>query len=296
LNASTQLPTLVGFSSGNLVSAAAPQRWMAQPFTLANNELITEIGVNGFDPADALQNSLIGFDTLKYTIWKRNPGNPAPVAADVLFSGSVATAAINPGVIDPRGYFANLMLFKIPVNLNLTAGNYWLTVYGDAPNTMGTGDANFAWFANAQLNTTLTPPNTPIVISDATGVFMWRSVSFPAPGFIRYTTTAFLPDPAPTAGVIPQDPQYFYSASFYLGRFCSPNCDNSTTAPCLNVNDFICFNNDYNAALTLTEPEQIASYANYDRSTTTPVLNVNDFIAFNNGFAAGCTAPCAAHP
>ena len=50
LNASTQLPTLVGFSSGNLVSAAAPQRWMAQPFTLASNELITEIGVNGSTP------------------------------------------------------------------------------------------------------------------------------------------------------------------------------------------------------------------------------------------------------
>ena len=295
LNVATQLPTLVGFSSGNLVSAAAPQRWMAQPFTFASQTQITEIGVNGFDPADVGQTSLLGYDNLKWIIWTRLPGNPAPLDGQQLHTGTVTTASVNPGQPDPRGYFSNQMLFKIPVNLTLPAGNYWLTVYGSDPNASGTGDANFAWFSNAQLNTQLVPPNTPIPISDPQGVFVWRSVSFPAPGFQRYTAapTAFVPDPAPTAGPNPQDPQYFYSASFYLAQACRVNCDNSTIAPCLNVNDFVCFLNEFNAALTLPAAEQQFSYANIDRSSTDPFLNVNDFISFNNQYASGCALPCA---
>ena len=65
------------------------------------------------------------------------------------------------------------------------------------------------------------------------------------------------------------------------GTGCYANCDNSTTAPCLNVNDFICFNNAFAAALP---------YANCDASTISPVLNVNDFICFNNAFASQCGA------
>jgi hypothetical protein len=60
---------------------------------------------------------------------------------------------------------------------------------------------------------------------------------------------------------------------------CYANCDNSTTAPILNVNDFICFLNRFAAG---------AAYANCDLSTTAPTLNVNDFICFLNKFAAGC--------
>jgi hypothetical protein len=60
---------------------------------------------------------------------------------------------------------------------------------------------------------------------------------------------------------------------------CYANCDNSTAAPILNVNDFICFGNLFAAG----DPR-----ANCDGSTAAPVLNVNDFICFNNKFAAGC--------
>ena len=59
---------------------------------------------------------------------------------------------------------------------------------------------------------------------------------------------------------------------------CYANCDASTTAPVLNVNDFICFQNRYAAG---------NSYANCDLSTIPPVLNVNDFTCFLNRFAAG---------
>ncbi len=60
---------------------------------------------------------------------------------------------------------------------------------------------------------------------------------------------------------------------------CYANCDNSNTAPVLNVNDFACFLNAYAAG---------SPYANCDNSTTPPVLNVLDFACFLNTFAAGC--------
>ena len=63
------------------------------------------------------------------------------------------------------------------------------------------------------------------------------------------------------------------------GAVCYPNCDNSTTPPILNVNDFICFQSKFAAGDT---------YANCDNSTAPPILNVNDFICFQTKFAAGC--------
>ena len=60
---------------------------------------------------------------------------------------------------------------------------------------------------------------------------------------------------------------------------CYANCDNSTIAPILNVQDFACFLNAFAAG----DP-----YANCDRSTTPPALNVQDFSCFLNKFAAGC--------
>jgi hypothetical protein len=61
---------------------------------------------------------------------------------------------------------------------------------------------------------------------------------------------------------------------------CYANCDGSTSAPVLNINDFVCFLNAYAGG---------ESRANCDGSTTVPVLNVLDFVCFLNRFAAGCT-------
>ncbi|MBL9031910.1 MAG: hypothetical protein JNM80_09410 [Phycisphaerae bacterium] len=63
---------------------------------------------------------------------------------------------------------------------------------------------------------------------------------------------------------------------------CYANCDGSTILPFLNINDFICFQNQFAAG---------DSRANCDNSTIPPVLNVNDFTCFLNIFAAGCSAP-----
>jgi hypothetical protein len=60
---------------------------------------------------------------------------------------------------------------------------------------------------------------------------------------------------------------------------CYANCDGSSAAPVLNVNDFTCFLNRFAAG---------ESYANCDASTVAPVLNVNDFTCFLNKYAAGC--------
>jgi hypothetical protein len=63
------------------------------------------------------------------------------------------------------------------------------------------------------------------------------------------------------------------------GPACYVNCDGSTGAGFLNVNDFVCFSQRFAAG----EP-----YAdcNHDQ-----VLNVNDFVCFQQAFAAGCSAP-----
>jgi hypothetical protein len=61
---------------------------------------------------------------------------------------------------------------------------------------------------------------------------------------------------------------------------CYANCDSSTTAPILNIQDFSCFLNRFASGDT---------YANCDGSTVAPVLNVQDFSCFINRFNAGCS-------
>ncbi len=63
------------------------------------------------------------------------------------------------------------------------------------------------------------------------------------------------------------------------GPSCYANCDGSTAAPLLNINDFACF---------LQKFVENAPYANCDGSTSPPVLNVNDFQCFLSAFVAGC--------
>jgi hypothetical protein len=60
---------------------------------------------------------------------------------------------------------------------------------------------------------------------------------------------------------------------------CYANCDGSTAAPVLNVNDFVCFLNRFGSGNTA---------ANCDGSTIEPVLNVNDFTCFLNVYSVGC--------
>jgi hypothetical protein len=283
--------TNLGFSSGNLTaSAGMPQRWTAQGFTLSGNSTITTVGVSGFDGVFGGWGPVF-FDEWRVVIYSRTGSNlpGAVVASATVPAATVGNPMPDPG-LDPILFFPD-MYFEIPVNFSLPAGDYYLNVYGN--NSSG-ADANFAWLTNTQLDVLLSPVNTPVVISDAQGVFMWRSTAYPSPGFQRYTTPAidivaspFLPDWGPGSAGHPtpaQDPQYLYNTRFRLegttsGGVCYANCDGSTTPPILNVADFTCFLNKFAAG----DP-----YANCDGSTTPPVLNVADFTCFLNKFAAGC--------
>lgn len=104
-------------------------------------------------------------------------------------------------------------------------------------------------------------------------VGVWSAAPFDSATIVDVTDSMFV-----------DDDEYF--GEFYTGDTplppppCYPNCDGSTAAPILNVQDFACFLN----AFASQDP-----YANCDGSTAAPVLNVQDFACFLNAFAAGCT-------
>lgn len=99
-----------------------------------------------------------------------------------------------------------------------------------------------------------------------------------AGGTYVLTGTVGQPDAAGAGG------GFYTLASGFWAAFvpdpCYANCDASTVAPVLNINDFQCFVNKFAAA---------DQYANCDGSTVSPALNINDFQCFVNKYAAGCT-------
>jgi hypothetical protein len=80
----------------------------------------------------------------------------------------------------------------------------------------------------------------------------------------------------------PNPPSWFsiLDDTWSLGCACYGNCDRSTTAPILDVNDFACFMSRFVGG---------HPYANCDGSVASPVLNSLDFMCFLNRFAAGCS-------
>jgi hypothetical protein len=111
-------------------------------------------------------------------------------------------------------------------------------------------------------------------IPSPTGNFLWQGTS---------PTTEPTGAAATSAGFV-----FNGNPSTFRNRFevhgaplggCYPNCDQSTSAPILNVQDFTCFLQRYAAG---------ESYANCDDSTSPPVLNVQDFTCFLQRYAAGC--------
>jgi len=141
----------------------------------------------------------------------------------------------------------------------LTNGTYYIAVssYDNDPNDSGA----LALWLDTPYNTVRAPDGP----GAANPVAAWDGAGTNAGNYTIALTGACYGEPAAAS--------------------CYANCDASTIAPCLNVNDFICFNNTFAAG---------SPAANCDASTIAPTLNVNDFICFNNKFAAGCTNPCAA--
>lgn len=107
----------------------------------------------------------------------------------------------------------------------------------------------------------------------------WASADRPFDNHIRIT---IVPDPGVTAYevrcVISESNNSLASDPAELS-ICYANCDGSTTAPVLNVNDFLCFMTHFAVGDTL---------ANCDGNTLPPFLDVNDFVCFQTQFVAGC--------
>jgi hypothetical protein len=140
---------------------------------------------------------------------------------------------------------------------------------------------------------------TPAEVTDVSG-FGWylyggQNSTYPLPSEIRLFGGGNSATPPP-GNIAAFDNIYVSPNSTTVvpcstGVTCYANCDSSTSPPCLNVNDFICYNNLF----AIGNPA-----ANCDGSTLIPTLNVNDFICFNNAFATGCGAGgvnnCAPRP
>lgn len=96
------------------------------------------------------------------------------------------------------------------------------------------------------------------------------------------------PTPPTTAslywGLSPGHSNYHVAAMYG----CYADFDSSTASPALDINDYIAFNNEFQAALSLPDPQQIEHPCNCDGNTTGAILTTNDFICFNLAYSAGC--------
>ncbi|NNF42778.1 MAG: hypothetical protein HKO59_08080 [Phycisphaerales bacterium] len=167
-------PTNLGWTSGD--TGAMPQRWTAQPFTLPDGLWnLDTIFAEFFVPA--------GLPTdIAWRIWNRT-GSDAPGEADEVASGSVVYSGVPE---DP-----------LAVDVDLGGGDYYLTVYGIG-NTI-------AWFTNA-------PDGINFLDADG-NPWMWRSESYPDPGFQFYQLSTDVLDVDPAVG---SDPADLYNAAFRL--------------------------------------------------------------------------------
>ena len=116
-------------------------------------------------------------------------------------------------------------------------------------------------------------------LETATSSTGWVQRSFSVPVLSSQVRFRWSPKDNPNDSVTEAAVDAFKLVGYACTSSCYANCDGSTAAPVLNVNDFICFQAKFAAG---------DSYANCDGSTAVPVLNVNDFICFQQQFASGC--------
>ena len=166
----TAANTNLGLSSG-CIAATSPQRWLAQPFSVpatATSWDISRMTVKGFAPAGVTNT------TLNYVVWNRVAGNPAPVAANQVVAGSVPFPVGYENAADDAANASH----DINAAFNLLPGDYYLTAYA-SNSACATTFSNFAWFISAYEG---------INLLDSAGLpFNWRSVTYPTPGFAKYT-------------------------------------------------------------------------------------------------------------
>ncbi|MEX2219659.1 MAG: GC-type dockerin domain-anchored protein [Phycisphaerales bacterium] len=193
------------------------------------------------------------FTTATLQVWN---GNPGQTGSAVIFGNTVTNRFVSATLQDVyRAHNAlpeltrRVWAVRIAVNTTLEAGEYWF-------------DWGLAGVGNVVPVTLVGQLQKP----GANAVYIP-----PAVGFWRNVVDG--------TSQLAQDFPFVLNGSGGTGGGCYPNCDQSTTPPVLNVQDFGCYLTRYAAG---------NAYANCDQSTTPPVLNVQDFGCFLTKYAAGC--------
>jgi hypothetical protein len=192
--------TLLFFSSGNL-GGAIPQRRTAQAFSLpptpaGTNEWSIEqilVEVHNFNAEGTVTGA-------NFRIFSRTGLNVAPTDADL--EAEILDLPDTP----PQGVTLEDGVLIDQGDITLPPGDYWLTFYGSGP---APAPNDYAWATNAPAaaafnnaclggmgagcNANPGCPGLPIG-----NLAMWRSCTYPAPGYQGYTLTpaVLAPDPA----------------------------------------------------------------------------------------------------
>ncbi len=179
--------TYLGYSSGDL-GPPNSQRWCAIPFRITvSGAVIQRIDADWFiNPGQEA-------DNVNAIIWHRT-GLAAPVDGDQFWTGTLGP--FGPGIDDPRTTTTDDWLHQYDVNIPIPAGDYYLTIYGDG----GAAPNSTPWLTGGDLQA-----------EDLEQGFMWRSASFPSPGFVAYAPSNILPG----AGMADADDRWNPSFALY---------------------------------------------------------------------------------
>jgi hypothetical protein len=233
-------------------------------FNLANEPLVLAGGMNVTGVQFGVEQATLppGTQTVNVDLFKdTNGGAPVAVGTDLVLVGSGTVAVPNGALVfvtcNVNGAFAKTDFLVV----RISTPDY-VPQYAPVPTGASTvtGGENAVFFIGS------------------------NSSGETAPGYLSAVGCG-VATPTPIAGLCPTCANMHMvinvngTTSGGGGGTCYANCDNSTNAPCLNVNDFVCFNNQFSAG---------NAYANCDASTNPPILNVNDFVCFNNAYSAQC--------
>jgi hypothetical protein len=250
------------------LSGAGPHFRMADNFTVTDAEgwTIQSVFVYGYVTGTyPFLPPPSPFSDINVNIWNGIPGEPGSsivgTSTDLQATGFTGVYRIASGGAannTDRPIMYNRVGFN---NLHLPAGDYWVDY--QYTNVVGSAFSSY------------------VMDVDPFGI------QFTPLGNSRQLTTAGWNLTAIAPNDDPVDVPFAITGTVG-GAPCYANCDHSTTPPVLNVEDFVCFINEFAQGQLLPTAQQITHYANCDGSTTEPVLNVEDFICFINEFSQGC--------
>jgi hypothetical protein len=259
-------------------------------FILLGGELLDGVGFDYIgNPAAPYSSTTWNDPNHSYRCWGQDGSyfnNTIISTTNAMVGATIAQALYDSANIDTSGGHLPVFLdLRVPAVLDSTS-----TIdFGSVPqNSLAQQTLTVSNAGNTALWTAAGIANLRYTIAPSAGLTAPGGTFIAAPGAAGnlHTITLNTATVGPFAGTViinsdaPDQPaQVVNVTGTVVAAGCYANCDGSTTAPILNVQDFACFLNAFAAG---------ESYANCDGSTTSPVLNVQDFACFLNAFAAGC--------